>query len=205
MLREREDKNMSRLEQQMEFIQEIDKLKEIYRRSYLLSTNRYENSAEHSWHVAIMTLILSEYAEGEINAGRVVEMLLVHDIVEIDAGDTFCYDQEGMQSKQAREKKAADRIFGLLPEDQGKRLFAIWKEYEAGETDDARFAVAMDRVMPLLHNLGTEGKSWRENGIVKDQVLNHNSRIGNGSSRLWEHVKAKITEAAEKGILPKSL
>ncbi len=196
---------MTRLEQQLLFIKEIDQLKDIYRRSYLLSQNRKENSAEHSWHVAVMALLLKDHADCEINVGRVVEMLLIHDIVEIDAGDTFCYDEKGKQSQYDRERKAAERIFGLLPDDQGKRLFDLWLEYDAEETDDARFAVAVDRLMPLLHNLGTEGKSWKENGVVKDQVLNHNKKIGKCSSRLWEYVEAKIIEAAEKGILPERL
>ena len=196
---------MTRIEKQIQFVKEIDQLKEIYRRSYLLSQNRKENSAEHSWHVAVMALLLKEHADSEINIVRVVEMLLIHDIVEIDAGDTFCYDPKGSLTQSDRERKAAHRIFGLLPEDQGKRLFELWKEYEAEETDDARFAVAMDRLMPLLHNLGTEGKSWKENGIVKEQVINHNSKIGKSSSRLWEYVEAKIDEAAEKGILPERL
>jgi len=196
---------MTRLEQQLQFINEIDQLKDIYRRSYLLSQNRKENSAEHSWHVAVMALLLKDHADGEINVGRVVEMLLIHDIVEIDAGDTFCYDEKGKQSQHKRERKAAERIFGLLPDDQGKRLFDLWLEYDSEETDDARFAVAVDRLMPLLHNLGTEGKSWKENGIVKDQVLNHNSKIGKSSSRLWEYVEAKIIEAVDKGILPERL
>ena len=193
---------MTRLEEQIQFIKEIDRLKEIDRRSYLLSQNRRENSAEHSWHVAVMALILKDHADGEIDVGRVVEMLLIHDIVEIDAGDTFCYDEKARRSQHDRERKAAERIFGLLPDDQGKRLFNLWMEYDAEETEDARFAVAVDRLMPLLHNLGTEGKSWKENGIVKDQVLNHNNKIGKSSNRLWEYVEAKITEAVEKGILP---
>ena len=196
---------MKRLEKQLQFIKEIDRLKDIYRRSYLLSQNRKENSAEHSWHVAVMALLLKDHADGEINVGRVVEMLLIHDIVEIDAGDTFCYDEKGKLSQHDRERKAAERIFGLLPDDQGKRLFDLWLEYDAEETDDACFAVAVDRLMPLLHNLGTEGKSWKENGVVKDQVLNHNSKIVKSSSRLWEYVEAKIIEAAEKGILPERL
>ena len=193
---------MTRLKQQISFIKEIDKLKDIYRRSYLLSQSRRENSAEHSWHVAVMALLLKEHADGEINVGRVVEMLLIHDIVEIDAGDTFCYDEKGLQSQYEREKKAADRIFGMLPHDQGRRFLDLWLEYEAEETDDARFAVAVDRLMPLLHNLGTEGKSWNENGIVKDQVLNRNSKIGASASRIWEYLEAKLSEAVSKGILP---
>ena len=200
-LLEHEDRKMKRLEQQLTFIKEIDKLKDIYRRSYLLSQTRKENSAEHSWHVALMALLLKDHADNEINVGRVVEMLLIHDIVEIDAGDTFCYDEKGLQSQHERERKAADRIFGLLPDDQGKRFLDLWLEYEAEETDDARFAGAVDRLMPLLHNLGTEGKSWNENGIVKEQVLNRNSKIGKSASRIWEYLEVELSEAVEKGIL----
>ncbi len=192
---------MNRLQQQIEFIKEIDKLKEIYRRSYLLSQTRNENSAEHCWHVSMMALLLSEHANFNINITRVIEMLLIHDIVEIDAGDTFCYDEAGNLDKEQREQKAADRIFGILPDDQADRLMKLWQEYENADTPEARFAIALDRLMPIIHNYSTSGKVWRENGITKDQVLNKNKKIGNGSSALWEFAKEQIFKAVEKGIL----
>ena len=192
---------MNRLQQQIEFIKEIDKLKEIYRRSYLLSQTRNENSAEHCWHVSMMALLLSEHANFNINITRVIEMLLIHDIVEIDAGDTFCYDEAGNLDKEQREQKAADRIFAILPDDQADRLMKLWQEYENADTPEARFAIALDRLMPIIHNYSTSGKVWRENGITKDQVLNKNKKIGNGSSALWEFAKEQIFKAVEKGIL----
>jgi putative hydrolases of HD superfamily len=192
---------MNRIEKQIAFIKEIDKLKEVYRRSYLFSQSRNENSAEHCWHVSMMAVILSEHANLNVNLSRVVEMLLVHDIVEIDAGDTFCYDEGGNLDKNKREQEAANRIFSILPDDQSDRLMKLWREYENADTPEAKFAIALDRLMPLLHNLGTSGKSWRENGITKNQVLERNEKIDNGSHALWEYAKQNILKAVENGIL----
>lgn len=193
--------NTQRLEQQIAFILEIDRLKSVLRRSYLLSEDRRENSAEHSWHLAVMALVLSEYANAEVNTLRVLKMLLVHDVVEIDSGDTYVYDAAGNDTKAERENAAARRIFGLLPPDQEAELTALWQEFEARDTPEARFAAALDRLMPLLHNYHTEGRSWREHGISEAQVLRLNAHMADGSETLWEYAKALIDNAAARGYL----
>ena len=158
------------LEQQIRFIVEIDRLKTVLRQNYLADGTRRENTAEHSWHVALMALVLAEHAAAPVDRARVLELLLVHDLVEIDAGDTFAYDSQGTETKLAREQAAADRIFGLLPEAQARELRALWDEYEAEETPEARFALSLDRLMPMLHNALTEGRAWRANGVIADKV-----------------------------------
>jgi len=190
-----------RLSQQLQFIVEIDKLKTVLRQSYLTNGERHENSAEHSWHLAVMAMLLGEHAEEGVDLCQVLRMLLVHDIVEIDAGDTYCYDEEADSGKADRERQAADRIFGLLPGDQADGLRELWDEYEAQITPEARFAMALDHLMPLLHNYHTEGKSWREHAITKDQVLAHNACIGDSSPRLWHFAEAMIEEGVARGYL----
>ena len=195
--------NTERLERQIAFVLEIDKLKSVLRRSYLLNETRRENSAEHSWHLSAMALVLAEHGDAEVDQLRVLKMLLVHDIVEIDSGDTYIYDAAGNDTKAAREQEAAARIFGLLPPDQSAEVQALWQEFEARETPEAKFAAALDRLMPLLHNYHTEGRSWREHNISKAQVLNLNRHIAKGSQSLWEYAKALIDDAAAKGYLSK--
>ncbi len=190
-----------RLDDQLRFTLEIDRLKGVLRRTYLLDGTRRENSAEHSWHVAVMAAVLAEHANEAVDVGRVVRMLLVHDVVEVDAGDTFVYDREAARSKAERERRAADRIFGLLPPDQRAEMRALWEEFEAAETADARFAAALDRMMPVLHNIHTEGRAWRENGVTAEMVIGRNSRIAEGSRVLWERVRALIGKAVERGHL----
>lgn len=190
-----------RLEQQIRFILEIDALKGVLRRSYVLSGDRPENSAEHSWHVAVMAVLLAEHANEAVDSSRVVRMLLVHDVVEVDAGDTYVYDPSGAQAKSEREARAADRLFGLLPEDQGRELRALWEEFEEGRTSDARFAAALDRLMPVLHNVHTAGRSWREHGITADRVIARNSRISDGSEVLWKYARSLIEDAVSHGHL----
>lgn len=190
-----------RLSQQINFLLELDKLKQVLRRTKPLGSERYEDSAEHSWHLAIMALLLAEYADAEVNLSRVVQMVLIHDIVEIDADDTFLYDTEARLSKAAVEAAAAERIFGLLPADQGKAMLALWQEFEVRESADARFAYALDRLMPLLQNYHNAGQTWQENGIHKSQVWAANSQIGNSSERLWQVAQILITEAVAKGYL----
>ena len=192
---------MMRINKQIEFIKEIDKLKEIYRQSYLLSQTRNENTAEHCWHISMMALLLADYANSPVDLLRVVEMLLVHDIVEIDAGDTFCYDATGNADKDQREQKAANRIFNILPTDQANRLMQLWREYEIQETPESKFANALDRFMPLLHNLNTSGKSWKEHGITKKQVIRRNKPIADGSDDLWQYAMHHISKAVADGIL----
>ena len=189
------------LDRQIAFILEIDKLKSVLRRSYLLNEARRENSAEHSWHLSVMALMLAEHANAELDQLRVLRMLLVHDIVEIDSGDTYIYDQAGNDTKAAREQEAASRIFGLLPSNQSAEVQALWQEFEARDTPEAKFAAALDRLMPLLHNYYTEGRSWREHNISKEQVLRLNRHIAAGSQSLWEYAKALIDDAAAQGFL----
>jgi putative hydrolase of HD superfamily len=193
-----------RFKRQIEFILEVDKLKQILRRTTLLDRSRQENSAEHSWHIALIVLVLSEYAdEAHLDLLQVIKLLLAHDLVEIDAGDTYCYDESGLQDQKAREKKAADRIFRLLPEDQAKSFRVLWDEYEDRETPESRFANALDRFQPLLHNYFTRGHTWRQHGIQKKQVLSRMRPVGEGSSFLWDYVVTLIDDAVEKGFLEK--
>ena len=193
-----------RFQRQIEFILEADKLKKVLRRTTLLDRSRQENSAEHSWHIALIVLVLSEYAnEDYLDLLQVIKLLLAHDLVEIDAGDTYCYDQSGVQDQNAREKKAADRIFDILPEDQAKSFRALWDEYEDRKTPESRFANALDRFQPLLHNYFTEGHTWRQHGIQKKQVLSRMQPVDEGAYFLWDYVVALIDAAVEKGFLAK--
>lgn len=190
-----------RLRRQIEFVLEIDGLKSVLRRSYLLGGERRENSAEHCWHTAVMALVLAEHAREPVDALRAASLLLVHDIVEIDAGDTYCYDDEAAADKPERERAAADRLFGMLPADQVGELRKLWDEFEAGETREAKFARALDRLMPLLHNYHTQGRSWKEHGITAAQVLEHNAEVSDGSEELWQFVQELVADAVAKGYL----
>lgn len=191
-----------RLERQIRFILEIDKLKTVLRRSYILDGSRYENSAEHSWHLAVMALVLAEHANQPVDLCRVIKMLLVHDIVEVDAGDTYCYDEHANRDKAEREQRAADRLFGILPPDQRDELQALWEEFEARQTPEAKFAAALDRLMPLMHNFFTNGRSWQEHGVTLEQVLERNSPMAEGAAPLWTFAKKLIDQAVEQGLLP---
>ena len=193
--------NTERLHQQIAFILEIDRLKSVLRRTYLINDPRHENSAEHSWHLAMMALLLAEHANVEVNLLSVLKMLLVHDIVEIDAGDTYCYDVVGSEDKAAREEQAAQRIFGLLPDDQQAELHQLWTEFEARVTPEAKFAAALDRLMPILHNYHTEGRSWLAHGITSAQVLERNRHAEEGSEALWSYVEEIIADAVKQGYL----
>lgn len=191
-----------RLQQQLNFLYEIDKLKMIFRRNNLIADpERLENSAEHSWHLAFYVMILAEYANEKIDVLRVLKMVLLHDLVEIDAGDTFCYDVAGHVGKEEKEQAAAQRLFGLLPSAQGSELLALWQEFEAGQTADAKFAISVDRLQPLLHNYLTGGGSWKRHHIVRTQVEKRMQPIGNGSLQLQALVSAVLDEAVAKQIL----
>lgn len=191
-----------RLERQLRFIVEIDKMKHVLRRTYVTDGSRKENDAEHSWHLAVMAILLDEYAaEPGLDLARVIKMVLVHDIVEIDAGDTFCYDEEGARDKREREEAAADRIFSMLPPDQADEVRQLWEEFESMETPESRFAAALDRLQPLLHNYNTGGATWREHGVTSDRVLRQNRHIGDGAPMLWEYAEALIKDAVGKGFL----
>lgn len=192
----------SRLAQQIQFIIEIDKLKGVLRQTLLTDESRRENSAEHSWHLAVMAILLAEYApSSDINLLRVIKMLLIHDLVEIDAGDTFCYDVQGNQDKSAREVQAATRLFGMLPEEQGVELRDLWEEFEARETPTARFAAALDRLQPLLHNQQTKGGTWRIHDITRDRVMQRVQPIAEGAPTLWSLVETIIEECVAAGYL----
>jgi putative hydrolase of HD superfamily len=193
-----------RFEQQLRFIVEIDKLKTVSRRTYLLNSERRENSAEHSWHLAMMALLLAEHANEPVNVSRVVRMVLIHDIVEIDAGDTYYYDPVAALDKSERERRAADRLFALLPPDQGSDLRTLWEEFEACQTADARFASSLDRFIPQLHNYYTQGKSWSEHGVTADRVLEGNACMADGSVTLWKCAQSLLEDAVAKGFLPRS-
>jgi 5'-deoxynucleotidase YfbR-like HD superfamily hydrolase len=186
-----------RLKRQMDFLLEVDRLKEVYRQSYLISADRHENSAEHSWHLAIAALLLAEHANQPVNTSHVIRMVLVHDLVEIDAGDTFIYDTAGNLEKAVKEEKAADRIFGLLPPDQRDEWRALWQEFERRETAEAKFANSLDRLLPVLHNYFTNGRSWKEHGIIQEQALTKNAVIAEGSQTIWNLVETLIREAFE--------
>ncbi len=190
-----------RLSKQLSFILELDKLKRILRQTELSDCSRAENSAEHSWHVALMALVLAEHADEPIDVVRVIKMLLVHDVVEIDAGDTPLYDEAAMEGKRARERVAAQRLFGLLPDDQRAELRALWDEFEAAETPDARFAAAIDRLSPCMLNLESEGSAWVKLAVPYDRAFEKNSQIGRGSSVLWEHARTVLEQARQRGFL----
>lgn len=177
----------SRLDQQVEFLKEIDKEKFITRQTYRSDGETKENDAEHAWHMAIMTILLSEYANEEIDVLKTVTMLLIHDLVEIDAGDTYAYDETAKQTQAEREAKAAARIFPLLPEDQADKLYGLWREFEEGETPEAKFAHTMDNFQPTMLNAVTNGKSWEERGIRLSQILGRNKNTAAGSETLWEY------------------
>jgi putative hydrolase of HD superfamily len=191
----------SRLERQIQFLMEIDQLKQILRQTLLTDKSRRENDAEHSWHISTMAVILSEYANERIDLAKVLKILLVHDLVEIYAGDTFCYDPVAGLDKEEREKKAADRLFSLLPDDQRDEIRGLWEEFEARNTPEARFALAMDRLQPILHNYFTEGVQWQKHEVVVEQVMNRNKVIAQGSHKLWEYIEGIIKDSVRKGYL----
>ena len=190
-----------RLKKQFDFIKEIDKEKFIQRQTLLTGGERKENDAEHAWHMALMTVLLSEYSNEKIDVLKTVTMLLLHDIVEIDAGDTYCYDEKGYESKTEREVNAAERIFGLLPDDQQKEFRKLWDEFEECKTTESKFANALDRVQPVLLNNAKGGISWSEHNIKHSQAIERNGRIENGSEELWKHIKSILDDCLEKGIL----
>ena len=193
---------MDRLDKQFAFFREIDKEKKIGRQTYLTGARRKENDAEHAWHMAVMTLFLSEYANEEIDVLRTISMLLIHDLVEIDAGDTYAYDETGKATQREREEKAADRIFSLLPEEQGRKLRDLWEEIEERKTPEAKFARTMDYIQPLMLNAASDGKAWEEHGVHLSQVLQRNEKTAEGSEVLWKYAyETFIRPNVEKGRL----
>ncbi|HEY7769827.1 HD domain-containing protein [Longimicrobium sp.] len=190
-----------KLGRQLAFIMELDRLKGILRQTRVLDGARQENSAEHSWHLALCAVVLAEHAPGGLDLSRVLKMVLVHDVVEIDAGDAFCYDADANVGKEERERMAAERIFGLLPGEQGSELRGLWEEFEAGVSADARFAVALDRLQPLLLNFAGEGGSWRQHSVTHDQVMVRMAPIQHGAPELWPAVVRLLDEAVARGYL----
>lgn len=183
---------MDRLQQQFNFILEADKEKKITRQTYLSDASRKENDAEHAWHLALMAILLNEYANEDIDVLKTVTMVLIHDIIEIDAGDTYAYDEKAQVTKQDRELKAANRLFNLLPADQAIKLRGLWDEFEAEETPEAKFAHTLDNIQPTMLNAATDGKSWQERGIKLSQVLKRNANTSAGSKTLWEYSKQQF-------------
>ena len=181
-----------RLKKQMDFILEVDKVKNIMRQTYLADGKRKENDAEHSWHLALMAVLLKEYAPKEVDLSKVIPMVLIHDLVEIDAGDTYAYDEDAKKTQREREVKAADRIFGLLPEKQGKEFRALWEEFEAQETAESKFARTMDNIQPIMLNAATDGKAWEEHDVHIEQILNRNRNTSKGSEAIWEYAKEEF-------------
>jgi putative hydrolase of HD superfamily len=195
----------SRLEQQIRFILEVDKLKEIFRQTLCSQSRRRENDAEHSWHLCLCVIVLAEHANPpNLDVLRVLKMLIVHDLVEIDAGDTFAYDTARMADQHAREAIAADRIFGLLPADQAKEFRALWDEFEEKTTPEAKFATAVDRFQPMLLNCSTEGAAWQRHGVTQDRVLARNCHIAEGCTELWEYAERMVQRAVDAGHLAKA-
>jgi putative hydrolase of HD superfamily len=191
-----------RLAQQVRFLVEVDKLKDVFRQTAVIGSRRAENDAEHSWHFALLVVVLAEHAnEPRLDVLRVLKMALIHDLVEIDAGDTFAYDTKNMADQHEREARAADRIFGLLPADQAADFRALWDEFEARQTPEAKFAAACDRFHPMLLNCRTEGHAWRAHGITQDRVLARNAHTADGSRALWDYAVKMINDAVAQGHL----
>lgn len=192
---------MERLRQQINFVMEIDKLKHIYRQNLVADGSRRENDVEHSWHLAVMALLLQEYTVEPVDITKVMKMVLLHDLVEIDAGDTFCYDSQAGLDKREREEAAADRLYGLLPPDQEEELRALWEEFEARETPEAKFAACLDRLQPLLINYHTNGGTWRIHDVSSTQVRKRMEPVGESSPTLAAYMEALVEDAIAQGIL----
>lgn len=195
----------ARLIRQIEFIAECDKLKEIFRQTLNTQSRRAENDAEHSWHLCLCVIVLAEHANvPNLDVLHVLKMLIVHDLVEIDAGDTFAYDVAAMANQHEREAVAADRIFGLLPTDQGAEFRALWDEFEAKETPESKFATAVDRFQPMLLNCRSQGAAWNRHGVTHDRVVARNRHIADGCAELWRYAEAMLQEIVDAGHLPKA-
>ncbi|MBP2636358.1 MAG: phosphohydrolase [Firmicutes bacterium] len=193
-----------RLSRQIEFIVEMDKMKQIYRKNFVIGGERHETDAEHSWHLAIMAVLLAEHVDkAQVDVLKVLKMVLIHDVVEIDAGDTYCFDQQAGLDKAVRETQAADRLFGLLPDDQAGEFRALWEEFEQKQSPEARLADALDRLQPLLLHYHTQGKSWKLNNITSDKVKTRNQRTAAVAAELGQLVDEIIQDAVRKGYLKK--
>ena len=190
-----------RLKKQMEFALEIDKEKNIFRQTHLSGKGRRENDAEHAWHMAMMIYLLKEYANEEIDIAKAMMMALIHDVVEIDAGDTYAYDTEGLKLQKEKEAKAAERIFGLLPDDQRDEMKALFEEFEAHESPEARFVRVIDNLQPLMLNDSNRGGDWIEHKVTKSQIYKRNQKTGSGSEKLWEYIQELIQRNIDRGSI----
>lgn len=195
--------NNNRLLKDIEFIVELDKMKSILRQTSIIGEDRREDDAQHSWHISIMAMILGEYTNEKVDVCKVIKMLLTHDLVEIGAGDTFCYDKVGNNDKRERELKAAENIFGMLDEDKGKELRALWDEFEEMETPEALFAASMDRLQPMLNNYHNKGGTWKKFNVSKENIYKRISPVQKSSDKLWEFVEHMLEDAFEKGYIEK--
>lgn len=194
------------MKQQIEFIVECDRLKEIFRQTLVTQSRRSENDAEHSWHLCLCVIVLAEHANAkQLDVLRVLKMVILHDLVEIDAGDTFAYDTAAMANQHEREAVAADRIFGLLPRDQALEFRAVWDEFEARQTPESKFAAAVDRFQPMLLNCRTQGGAWQKHGITHDRVVARNQHIAEGASELWRYASTMLGDAVEAGHLARKV
>lgn len=190
-----------RLQRQLVFIAEVDKLKSVVRRTLLTDGSRQENDAEHSWHLALMAIILEEYAAEPVDLGRVLAMVTVHDLIEIYAGDTFAFDVSANRDKAEREAAAAEKLFGLLDEEQGRELRCLWEEFDAMDTPDSRFAASLDRIQPFMHNVLTDGHTWRLGSVTREQVYRRMEPVRKGIPALWPWLEAQVAAAVERGSI----
>lgn len=190
---------MDKLKKQLEFIIEADKVKNIFRQTYLADGKRKENDAEHSWHLALMAVLLQDYANEKVDLAKVVPMVLIHDLVEIDAGDTYAYDEAAAVDKKEREEKAAERIFHMLPEGQGEWLYSLWQEFEEYQTPEAKFAHVLDNSQPLFLNDASGGKSWAEHQVKKSQIYKRNKFTKDGSQAIWDYMETLIEKHVKEG------
>lgn len=192
---------MDRLERQLAFVLEMDKMKSIVRQTYLANGSRKEDDAEHSWHLTLMAFVLAEYANEDIDVSKTMKMVMLHDVIEIDAGDTYAYDEAGNQTKKKRETAAADRLFAILPADQEAEFRALWDEFEAMDTPEAKFANTLDKIQPVLLTNAEGGSSWKEHGVKRTQIMARNERSHEGSEELWKYIKSLIDENIKSGII----
>ena len=190
-----------RLKKQLEFALEIDKVKNVFRQTHLSGHGRKENDAEHSWHIAVMAYLLREYANEKVDIAKVMLMCLIHDVVEIDAGDTYAYDTENLKTQKAREDAAKERIFSILPKEQKEELIALFDEFEAYETPESKFAHVMDNLQPLMLNNSNEGGDWKEHNVSAEQVYKRQSKVKFGSEKLFEVIDGIIQNNIQKGNL----
>ena len=190
------------IEKQIEILMEIDKSKGILRMNWMLDQSRREDDAQHAWHACLTAMVLQKYAARPVDIGHVIQMLLVHDIVEIDAGDTYAYDEAGKKTQREREEKAAKRIYGMLPQEQAEKYYKLWLEFEARETPEAKFARTLDNLQPMMLNDATDGKAWVEHGVKLEQILKRNERTGEGSETLWNYARENLIQTnLEKGCI----